>query len=63
MKKFLSGIVCASGLFLLIGSVGGIEHNTMPLIIGGLLSVFGLAMIGVGLYLLENVCGLDIWGD
>lgn len=61
MKKFLSGIVCASGLFLLLGTVGGVEHDTMSLAVGALLSLFGITMMGVGLYLLENVCGLDIW--
>lgn len=61
MKKLLSGVVAASGVFLLLGSVGGVEHNTMEFAIGALLSFGGLAMIWLGLWLLENVCEVDVW--
>lgn len=60
MMKFFSGLLSAFGIFLMFGAVGGIEANTMPLLIGTPLAFGGAFAVFLGLELL-NRCGVNVW--
>jgi hypothetical protein len=53
MKKICE-IVAFVSFFLLLGVVGGIEHDTMPLSTGGLMLAIGLAVFGLSTWLSEK---------
>lgn len=49
-RERIFGTVCALGFFLLLGSVGGMEHDTISLKQGIVQSLIGLAMFAGGGY-------------
>lgn len=60
MSKFLSGLISAIGLFLLFGSIGGLEAGTMFLPVGAPLAFAGAVFTWFGLSLLD-ADGVQVW--
>lgn len=50
-KKHVFRAICALGMFLLLGSAGGIETDAIPLAQGAAQMLAGLAMFVGGAYL------------
>lgn len=52
--KYIGYILLLISAFLLIGTVGGIEHGTMPMAEGMVQSIIYLALIVVGTKIIEK---------
>ena len=50
MKKKICGIVSVTGLLILFGATGSVEHNNLSLLVGTLAGFLGLAMFAGGAY-------------
>jgi hypothetical protein len=60
MKKFIAGLVSFAGLFLFMGSIGGMEAETMSLSLGVPMAIGGVVLTAVALELLQML-GVEVF--